>query len=81
MALRQLAVNAAGQGRLEEAAMLVGASRQGMPSYGLDPAVYGPLEERCREGLGADTCLLLASRGEQMTHEQLVDFIEGSLTA
>jgi predicted ATPase/DNA-binding SARP family transcriptional activator len=76
MALRQLAVNAAGQRRLEHAAVLLGASRRNMPSYGRDPAIYGPLEERCREGLGVDTCLRLAGQGEQMTHEQLVDFVE-----
>jgi hypothetical protein len=47
-----------------------------MPAYGLDPAVYGPLEERCREGLGDDQLLGLVSRGEQMTHEQLIDLVE-----
>jgi predicted ATPase/DNA-binding SARP family transcriptional activator len=76
MALRDLARTAAARGRLTDAAVLLGASRRNIPSYGLDPAIYGPLEEQCREGLGADTCLRLVGRGEQMTHEQLVDFVE-----
>jgi tetratricopeptide (TPR) repeat protein len=76
MALRYLAETAAARGRLEDAAVLLGASRRNMPAYGLDPAVYGPLEKRCREGLGVDPCLRLVSQGEQMTHEQLVDFVE-----
>ncbi len=76
MALRYLAQTAASRGRLEDAAVLLGASRRNMPAYGLDPAVYGPLEERCREGLGVDTCLRLVSQGEEMTHEQLVDFVD-----
>ncbi|MCU0478056.1 MAG: winged helix-turn-helix domain-containing protein [Chloroflexi bacterium] len=76
MALRDLARIAAARGRFEVSALLLGASRRNLPAYGLDPAVYGPLEERCREGLGVATCLQLVSQGEQMTHEQLVDFVE-----
>lgn len=76
MALRYLAQTAAERGRLSDAALLLGASRRNMPAYGLDPAIYGPLEERCRQELGADTCLRLVIQGDQMTHEQLVDFVE-----
>jgi predicted ATPase/DNA-binding SARP family transcriptional activator len=76
MALRYLAQTAAARGQLTNAAVLLGASRRNMPSYGLDPAIYGPLEERCREGLGRDRLLGLVSQGEQMTHEELVDFVE-----
>ncbi len=76
MALRGLARIAAARSRFEDAALLLGASRRNMPSYGLDPAVYGPLEERCREALGPDQVPRLVSQGEQMTHEQLLDFVE-----
>ncbi len=76
MALRYLAQTAAARGELADAAVLLGASRRNMPAYGLDPAIYGPLEERCREGLGVEMVLRLVSEGEQMTHEQLVDFVE-----
>jgi hypothetical protein len=44
-----------------------------MPAWGLDPVVYGPLEERSEQGLGHDRCRSLVSRGEQMTHEALID--------
>ena len=54
MAVRHLAGTAAIRGRLEDTALLLGASRRNMPSWGLDPAVYGPLEERCRDELGVD---------------------------
>jgi predicted ATPase/DNA-binding SARP family transcriptional activator len=76
MALRDLARFAAARGRFEDAALLLGASRRNMPAWGLDPAVYRPLEDRCREGLGPDRFPGLVSQGEQMTHEQLVDLVE-----
>ena len=47
-----------------------------MPAYGLDPAIYGPLEAQCRDGLGHDRFLRLVSHGVQMTHEALIDFVE-----
>lgn len=76
MALRCLAQTAAARGRLEDAAVLLGASRRNMPAYGLDPSVYGPLEAQCRDALGHDQLLRLVSQGEQMTHEALIDFVE-----
>lgn len=76
MALRHLAGTAAVRGRLEVAAALLGASSRNMPSWGLDPAVYGPLEERCREGLGPDRFERLAERGAGLTHDHLIDMVD-----
>ena len=47
-----------------------------MPSYGMDPAIYVPLEERCRDVLGADRFESLAEQGAVLTHAQLLDLIE-----
>lgn len=76
MALRYLAQTAGARGRLEDAAVLLGASRRNMPAYGLDPTVYGPLEARCRAGLGDDRFEGLADRGWAMSHDQLMDLVD-----
>jgi len=76
MALRDLARIAAERGRLEDAAVLLGASRRNMPFYGLDPAIYGPTEEQCRDGLGADRFERLAEQGWAMTHDELTDLVD-----
>ena len=73
MAVRDLARIAAARGRLEAAALLLGASRRNMPSYGLDPAIYGPLEERCRAELGGDRFERIVDRGFGLTHDELID--------
>jgi tetratricopeptide (TPR) repeat protein len=75
MALRNLARIAAARGRFEDSALLLGASRRNMPAYGLDPAVYGPLEERCRAGLGVDRFEELAEQGRAMSHDQLMNLV------
>lgn len=74
-ALRNLAGAAAERGRCEDAAVLLAASRRNIPAYGLDPTVYGPVEERCRDALGEDRFEQLAARGEAMTHDQLIDLV------
>jgi hypothetical protein len=61
---------------LEDTALLLGASRRNMPSWGLDPTVYGPLEERCRDELGADRFEALAVQGAALTHAQLLDLVD-----
>jgi hypothetical protein len=76
MALRQLASTAAMRDRLEDAALLLGASRRNMPSWGLEPAVYGPLEEQCRDGLGVDRFEALAEHGATLTHAELLDLVD-----
>jgi predicted ATPase/DNA-binding SARP family transcriptional activator len=76
MALRHLAWTAAIRGRLEDAALLLGASRRNMPAWGLDPAVYGPLEEQCRDGLGLDRYEPLVEQGAALTHAGLLDLID-----
>ncbi|HEX9124635.1 MAG TPA: hypothetical protein VF984_14965 [Actinomycetota bacterium] len=73
--LRNLARAAAERGRCEDAAVLLAASRRNMPAYGLDPNVYGPIEERCREALGDSRFDHLAAQGEAMTHDQLMDLV------
>jgi hypothetical protein len=55
--------------------VLLGASRRNMPAYGLDPAIYGPIEDRCRSGLGADRLQQLDMQGAALTHDELVDLI------
>jgi tetratricopeptide (TPR) repeat protein len=76
MALRDLARMAAARGGMEDAALLLGASRRNMPSYGLDPAIYGPLEEQCRDGLGVARFEALAKHGAELTHAQLLDLVD-----
>lgn len=79
-ALRNLARAAAERGRCEGAAVLLAASRRNMPAYGLDPTVYGPIEERCRDALGRGRFDQLAAQGEALTHDQLMDLVgAGSL--
>jgi predicted ATPase/DNA-binding SARP family transcriptional activator len=73
IALRDLAQEVATQGRFGEAALLLGASRRNLPAYGLDPSIYASIEERCREALGDDRFEELATRGEAMSHGELVD--------
>jgi hypothetical protein len=75
MALRDLARTAAERDRCEEAALLLAASRRNMPAWGLDPTVYGPTEERCRDALGGDRFDRLSEQGEAMTHDQLMDLV------
>ena len=75
MAVRDLARIAAARGGLEDAALLLGASRRNMPSYGLDPAIYGPLEERCRAELGGGRFEQLVDRGFRLTHDELIDMM------
>jgi len=76
MALRQLAQTAATRGRLEDAAVLLGASRRNMPAYGLDPAIDGPLEQRCRDRLGAVRYGQLVEQGAALTHAELLDVVD-----
>jgi hypothetical protein len=76
MALRDLARMAAARGGMEDAALLLGASRRNMPSYGLDPAIYGPLEEQCRDALGVARFEALAKHGAELTHAQLLDLVD-----
>ena len=42
----------------------------------MDPAIYVPLEERCRNVLGADRFEAFAEQGAMLTHAQLLDLIE-----
>jgi tetratricopeptide (TPR) repeat protein len=71
-AVRELARVAAGDDRYDDAAVLLAASRRDMPAWGLDPAIYGPLAERCRDALGDDEYDRLAARGETMSHDELM---------
>jgi predicted ATPase/DNA-binding SARP family transcriptional activator len=73
MALRDLARTAAERDRSDDAALLLAASRHNMPAYGLDPNVYGPIEERCRHALGHDRFDELAAQGDAMTLDQLMN--------
>jgi hypothetical protein len=66
---------AARGGMWEDAATLLAASRRDTPVPTLDPAIYGPLEERCREALGDERFERLAVRGDAMSHEQLIDLV------
>jgi tetratricopeptide (TPR) repeat protein len=72
-ALRELARVAATRERYNEAALLLAASRRNNPAYGLDSAIYGPLEERCRDALGDDEFDRLAARGEALSHDELMN--------
>ena len=80
MAVRDLARIAAARGVMADAALFLGASRRNMPSYGLDPSIYGPLEERCRAELGGDRFERLVDRGFGLTHDDLIDMapLDGS---
>ena len=71
-ALRELARAAAAGDRYGDTALLLAASRRDNPVYGLDPTVYGPLEEHCRDALGDDEYERLAARGEALSHDELI---------
>jgi hypothetical protein len=73
MALRDLAGTAAARGALEDAAVLLGAARLNLPAYGFDPAIWDPIEERCREGLGPDRFERLAAEGFGLAHDEVID--------
>ena len=73
IALRDLARIAADKRRFGDAATLLAASRRNMAAWGLDPAVYGPVEQRCRAALGDTEFDRLAIRGEAMNHDELTD--------
>ena len=75
MAVRDLARITAARGGMEDAALLLGASRRNMPSYGLDPTIYGPLEEWCRAALGGDRFERNVERGFGLTHDELIDMV------
>lgn len=75
MVLREIARADVFLDRFGEAAITLGASRVHMPAPTLDPAIYGPVEARCREALGAQELDDLLARGTQMTHDQLVDLV------
>jgi hypothetical protein len=47
-----------------------------MPPYGLDPAIYGPLERQCQDVLGVDRSEALAGQGVVLTQAQLLDLVE-----
>jgi predicted ATPase/DNA-binding SARP family transcriptional activator len=78
-ALRELARTVAGSDRYDDAALLLAASRRNAPPYALDPAIYGPLEERCRNALGDDEFGRLAAQGDAMSHDELMT-IAGAVT-
>jgi len=73
IALRNLAQLSSRLDDLERAATLVGASRRGMPQYGLDPRVYAEVEGACRARLGRERADALMDRGLAMSHSALVD--------
>jgi hypothetical protein len=75
LGLRELARTKARRERWEEAATLVAASRRGLPALLLDPAVLGPIEQRCRDALGNDRFEEVAARGRAMSHDGLVDLV------
>ena len=78
-ALRELACTAADDDRCGDAALLLGASRRNNPYYGLDSAMHGPSEERCRNALGDDEFERLAARGEALSHDELMT-LAGAVT-
>jgi hypothetical protein len=75
MALREIARADVPLGQLEQAAVTLGASRVHMPAPTLDPAIYGPVELRCREVLGAEQFGVLAARGARITHDEFADLV------
>ena len=77
-ALRELARIAAADDRYDDAALLLAASRHNAPAYALDPTIYGPLEERCRDALGDDEFERLAARGEALSHNELMTLASAS---
>ena len=74
-ATRDLARLAADAGRFDQAAQLLAASRPNMPAYGLDPAIYGPVEERCRRALGDERFERLCAQGEAMSHDEIIGLV------
>jgi hypothetical protein len=73
MALRNIALLASRRDDLDRAATLVGASRRGMPRWGLDPRIYSEVEGTCRARLGRERADALMDRGHTMSHTALVE--------
>jgi hypothetical protein len=73
MALRNIALLASRRDDLDRAATLVGASRRGMPRWGLDPRIYSEVEGTCRARLGRERADVLMDRGHTMSHTALVE--------
>lgn len=72
IALRSLMRTAAAGGRWEDAAVLLGACRRDISVHLHDPAVHGPIEERCRNALGRARFDRLVERGQAMDHDRLM---------
>jgi hypothetical protein len=71
IAVRDLAQIAVSGGDAHRAALLVGASKHNMPHYGLNPEIYGPIEEYCRAALGNENYELVSQEGHRMGYEGL----------
>jgi predicted ATPase len=76
LALQQVARTTEQRAKWEEAAMLIAASRRDMPVRLLDPSIYEPIEERCRDAVGNDRFEQLAAQGRAMTHDELIELVE-----
>jgi hypothetical protein len=76
MATRNVARAAARLGRLEEAAVLAGASRRNLPAYGQDPTIFEPIEASCRSGLGGVAFERHDARGGTMSIDEVADRLD-----
>lgn len=74
-ALRDLAHIAANRSQFVLATTLASASRRNLPAYFLDPGVYEPIEQRCRDALGDARFDQLAEQGDAMAHHELMSLV------
>jgi predicted ATPase len=74
---RNLALIAMHRGEFAPAARLHGASLQNMPQFGMDPAVYEPIESSVRQALGAHAFERLSEEGRRLGHQEILDIALG----
>ena len=72
IALRDMAQLALQRGNALAATTLMGASRRNMPVWGLDPAIYGAIEDGAKESLSEASFKEAADAGYELSIEELL---------
>lgn len=75
LALRELGRTAAGDGRPDEAARLLGAARRRVIAPAADPSIFGPAEELCRGTLGDQRVEELLAEGAGWTTDEIAELV------
>lgn len=77
ISVRNLALIAMHRSEFEPAARLHGASLSNMPQFGMDPAVYEPIESSARQALGDQGFERLSDEGRRLSHLKILEIALG----